>query len=155
MIRFGVKNLLLQILFQHKCCYSNLYCLDNLYKEIISLTCLNGKIRYDHTSVQCLQTMKKTAFESLSRDFSSFKNFVVSVTNMCQGQWKISPENVKLPKKPRRNLLSQNINWHRLGLLFKSFNLLNTLHGIGFRCGLLSKILVFFIIVLTSKHTKR
>ena len=43
----------------------------------------------------------KTAFESLSRDFSSFKNVVVSLKNMCQGQLKISRENAKLPRKPR------------------------------------------------------
>ena len=42
----------------------------------------------------------KTAFEGISCDFSLFKNFVVSVTNLCQGQLKISQENAKLPKKP-------------------------------------------------------
>ena len=45
--------------------------------------------------------MKKRAFESLSRDFSLFKNVVVSLTNLCQGQLKISRENAKLPRKPR------------------------------------------------------
>ena len=54
-----------------------------------------------YTSYLCLQTLEKTAFESLSRDFSSFKNVVVSLTNLCQGQLKISRENAKLPRKPR------------------------------------------------------
>ena len=55
-----------------------------------------------NTSVRCLQTMNKTACESLSQDFSSFKNFVGSVTNLCQGQLKISQEKVKIPKKPKK-----------------------------------------------------
>ena len=54
----------------------------------------------NHTSYLCLQTIKKQAFESLSRDFSLFKNVVVSLTNLCQGQLKISRENAKLPRKP-------------------------------------------------------
>ena len=43
--------------------------------------------------------MKKQAFESLSRDFSSFKNVVVSLTNVRQGQLKISRENAQPEKK--------------------------------------------------------
>ena len=52
-------------------------------------------------SYLCLQTLEKPAFQSLSRDFSLLKNVVVSLTNLCQGQLKISGENAKLPRKPR------------------------------------------------------
>ena len=63
---------------------------------------------------------KKTAFESLSRDFSSFKNVVVSVTNLCQDQLKISRENTKLPRKPQleNNLLPQDIDWRHAVLSY-------------------------------------
>ena len=55
-----------------------------------------------YTSNLCLQIKKKkTVFESLSHDFSTFKNVVVSLTNLYQGQLKISQENAKLPRKPR------------------------------------------------------
>ena len=54
--------------------------------------------------------MKKRAFESLSRDFSSFKNIVVSLTNLCQGQLKISRVNAKLPRKPR-NRKRNTLKW--------------------------------------------
>ena len=48
--------------------------------------------RYNgNTSIRCLQRMNKTAFESLSLDFSLFKNFVVSVPRSV----KISLENGK------------------------------------------------------------
>ena len=42
--------------------------------------------------------MKKRAFESLSRDFSSFKNVVVSLTNLCQGQLKKVEKTRKYPE---------------------------------------------------------
>ena len=48
-----------------------------------------------------LQTMEKTAFESLSRDFPRLKMSWLLLTNLCQGQLKISRENAKLPRKPR------------------------------------------------------
>ena len=84
--------------------------LFTLYRPTID-TCHPWKLRYqlqnvslafdwDNTSYLCLQTMKKRAFESVSHDFSSFKNVVVSLTNLCQGQLKISRENTKLPRKP-------------------------------------------------------
>ena len=55
----------------------------------------------------CLPAIWKTAFESGSRDFSSFKNFVIPVTNLCQGQWKLNRENTKL-QEPERNCPFQN-----------------------------------------------
>ena len=74
-------------------CWSSLFCCSLLaWGEGLC------DITSSYTSNLCLQTMEKTAFESLSHDFSSFKNFVVSVTNLCQGNLKISQENAKLSK---------------------------------------------------------
>ena len=40
-----------------------------------------------HTRVQCLQALQKTLFANVSHDFSSFKNLVVSVENLCRGHF--------------------------------------------------------------------
>ena len=68
-----------------------------------------------NTGVQCLQTMNKTSFESLSCDFSWFKEFVVSVTNLFQGQLNTlyksrKREITQKPTQSERNLPFQNIN---------------------------------------------
>ena len=58
--------------------------------------------------------MEKTAFESLSRGLSWFKNVIVSLTNLCQGQLKISPENAKITHKttqPETKKLPKDIFW--------------------------------------------
>ena len=65
--------------------------------------------------------MKNPAFESLSPDFSLFKNVAVSLTNLCQGQLKNKSRKRKTTQKttqPEKKKLPKDIEWRHAVLSY-------------------------------------
>ena len=75
---------------------------------------------YKYTSNLCLQTMKTPAFGSLSSDFSSFKNVMVSLNQLKKSRKReITQKTTQAEKK----LLPKDIDWRHAVLFYAGYTI--------------------------------